>query len=364
MYTSFDFPQGKPGSAPGIEHDEIQALPSAGQPARITCTDYCASRVAVQEVIDIQSFLTGHRPIWSVVRWINVDGLEDMTAIHALATKYDLHPLAIEDLVHCSQRPKVDQYGGEDSEMQARLFIIARTFQLVQDRLEHGQVFVFLGHNTVLTFQEVATDVWDPVRQRLNSKGSRLRSMDASFLAYSLLDAIVDHCFPILERYGERAKELEDQIVEDARRGTMDAIHDFKRDLLTMRAAIWPMRDLVTALRRDPHECVSDTTRIYLGDLYDHMVQIIDIIESYLEATTDLTETYMSSISNRMNEVMKVLTIINTIFIPLTFLAGVYGMNFHYLPELAMPWAYPLFWVVCTLLALSMLTFFRRRAWL
>ena len=127
MYTSFDFPQGKPGSAPGIEHDEIQALPSAGQPARITCTDYCASRVAVQEVIDIQSFLTGHRPIWSVVRWINVDGLEDMTAIHALATKYDLHPLAIEDLVHCSQRPKVDQYGGEDSEMQARLFIIART---------------------------------------------------------------------------------------------------------------------------------------------------------------------------------------------------------------------------------------------
>jgi magnesium transporter len=363
MRKPFDPVQTLPGAAPGIEHEEIAALPSGARPACITCIDYCPTNVSVQDVDALDDFLTHHRPDWSVARWINVDGLADMGAIRALATKYNLHPLAVEDLLHVSQRPKVEAYGGEESEMQARLFIVARALYLQEGRLQHTQVSIFLGHTTVLTFLEATSDVWDPIRQRLKSKGSRLRGSDASFLAYSLMDAIIDRCFPILEYYGDLAEELEAQILEGARPGTLNAIHQYKRDLRLLRWAIWPMREVVSFLQRESHECVSDTTRVYLSDLYDHVIQIIDIVETYREMASDLTETYMSAISNRMNEVMKVLTMIGTIFIPLTFLAGVYGMNFHYFPELDQPWAYPAFWAICAVLATVMVLLFRRRSW-
>jgi magnesium transporter len=361
-----------PGDAPGIEHHEITNLPVEAKSARITCVDYSPSNILIQDINDLDDFLTHHRPEWCAVRWINVAGLSDMNAIHALATKYSLHPLAIEDVLHANQRPKVEPYGGEDSDLQtgqlagfqARLFIITRALRLQGGRLQNKQVSIFLGHSTVLTFQEVEGDEWNPIHQRLKSKGSRLRSCDASYLAYSLMDAIVDRCFPILEYYGDRAEELEDQILEGNQRGTIHEIHQLKRDLLLLRWAVWPMREVIATLRREPHECVSETTRIYLNDLYDHIVQIIDIIETYREMTSDLTETYMTSFSNRMGEVMKVLTVIGTIFIPLTFLAGVYGMNFRYFPELDQPWAYPVFWIVCVALALGMLALFRRRSWL
>jgi len=369
-----------PDSAPGIEHDELLTLPAspdlaASTEAHITCFDYCPTNMTVEESPDLDDFLQRHRPEWSAVRWINVEGLGDRTAIYALATKYDLHPLAIEDLLHVDQRPKVELYGGEESELRARLFIIARTMSLIPDtgqagpRLQHTQVSIFLGHKTVLTFQEKrgqqeARDVWDPIRQRLKSKGSRLRANDASFLAYSLLDALVDRCFPILEYYGDLSEVLETRILEGAGRNSLSEIHQFKRDLLLLRWAIWPLREVVSQLQREAHECISDTTRVYLSDLYDHIIQIIDIIETYREVASDLTEAYMSSISNRMNEIMKVLTLISTVFIPLTFLAGVYGMNFHYIPELNQTWAYPVFWIVCVLLAVLMLIFFKKRDWL
>jgi len=353
-----------PGSAPGIEHDEIASLPNGKGQVSITCIDYSPGQVLVQEVEDLESFLGRHRPEWSAVRWINVDGLSNMNAIHALATKYDLHPLAIEDLLHTTQRPKVESYGGEESEFLARLFIITRVLQIEDGRLTHHQISIFVGHKTVLTFQEKSSGEWDAVRQRIKSKGSRLRSNDASFLAYSLLDAGIDSCFPILEHYSNRAEELEDLILENFHSSAISEIHQLKRDLLTLRWVIWPMREVVSTLLRDPHECVSDTTRVYLRDLYDHVIQIIEIIETYREIASDLTETYMSSVSNRMNEVMKVLTLIGTIFIPLTFLAGVYGMNFRYFPELNQVWAYPAFWIICFFLAAIMLLLFRRRNWL
>ncbi len=353
-----------PGSAPGIEHDEIVNLPSGGGQVFITCIDYCTAEIAIQEITDLGDFVAHHRPGWSMVRWISVEGLSDMQAIHALATKYNLHPLAIEDLLHVTQRPKIDAYGGEGSDYLARLFIVARSLHIENGRLQHKQASIFLGHNTVLTFQEARNDQWDPIRQRIKAKGSRLRSNDASFLAYSLLDAIVDSCFPILEYYSERAEELEDQILEHPQSSLINSIHHLKRDLLLLRWVIWPLREVIAGLQRDPHECVSDTTRVYLRDLYDHIIQLIDIIETYREIASDLTETYMSAVSNRMNEIMKVLTLISTIFIPMTFLAGVYGMNFHYLPELGHVWAYPAFWLVCLIIAGSMLLLFRRRNWL
>jgi magnesium transporter len=358
------FSEKNPGAAPGLEHDEIQLRPSETGPVRVSCIDYCPAEIAIRDIDNLEDFLNHHRPDWAVVRWINVAGLSDMRLIHALSTKYDLHPLAIEDVLHLSQRPKVEPYGGEESEMQARLFIVAHALQLQDDRLCSEQVSIFLGHKTVLTFQEKPGNLWDPIRQRLKTKGSRLRTNDASFLVYSLLDANLDHCFPILEHFGDRAEELEILILDRSQRNTINDIHQLKRDLLLMRRNIWPMREVVYTLQRESHECVSDMTRVYLRDLYDHVIQIIDIIEIYREIASDLTETYMSSVSNRMNEIMKVLTMIGTIFIPLTFLAGVYGMNFHYLPELDQAWAYPAFWGVCFVVAGIMVVWFRRRKWM
>ena len=353
-----------PGAAPGFEHDEIPMLPSGPGRVRITCVDYCPENVLTQEIDDLKDFLARHRPEWSAVRWINVDGLSDMEVLHGLATKYNLHPLAIEDLLHLGQRPKVESFGAAGGEYQARLFLITRMLQIKDGHLDGEQISIFLGHKTVLTFQESRGDVWDSIRQRINTKGSRIRANDASFLTYSLLDAIIDNWFPILEHLGDRLEDLEDQVLERPQRQIINDIHQVKRDLLQLRRAAWPTREVVSALQRESHECMSDVTRVYLRDLYDHTVQIIDMIETYRELSADLTETYMSSISIRMNEIMKVLTIIGTIFIPLTFLAGVYGMNFHYFPELNMAWAYPAFWGVCVVLAGIMLLLFRRRGWL
>lgn len=364
MKTQFNRTDIRPGTAPGIEHDEIVDLPGKNERAAITCIDYSPGNVSIQDVSDLEDFLAHHRPEWSVVRWISIVGLSDMNAVHALATKYDLHPLAVEDVLHARQRPKMESYGGEESEFLARLFIVTRMLYIKDGSLQHEQLSIFLGHKTVLTFQESQKDNWDLVRQRIKAKGSRLRSNDASFLAYSLLDTVVDSCFPILEQYSDRAEELESLILQDSKPKLLNEIHQLKRDLLLLRWVIWPMREVVQSLQRDPHECMSDMTRVYLRDLYDHVIQIIEIIETYREIASDLTDTYISSVSNRMNEVMKVLTLIGTIFIPLTFLAGVYGMNFHYIPELDLTWAYPAFWLFCTILTVGMLFFFRRRNWL
>ena len=247
-----------PGATPGIEHDEIEGLPSGAEPAHITCVDYSPTNVAFQEVTDLDDFVAHHRPEWSGVRWIHVDGLADMNAIHALANKYNLHPLAIEDMLHVTQRPKIESYGGEDTEIQARLFIVTRIPNLSEGRLDHRQVSIFLGHKTVLTFQEAPNNAWDAIRQRLKTKGSRLRKSDASFLAYSLLDAIVDHCFPILEYFGDRAEDLEAQILENPLPGMINDIHQFKRDLLLLRWAMWPMREVVSLMQREEHECIAE----------------------------------------------------------------------------------------------------------
>jgi magnesium transporter len=356
--------QSVPGTPPGIEHNEIADLPGKQGKVSVSCTDYGPGQVLVQEISNIDDFVNMHRPEWTHVRWISVDGLSDRNVIQTLATKYDLHPLAIEDMLLQTQRPKVEAYGGDESEFMARLFIVAHTLQFHEGHLHHEQVSIFLGHKTVMTFQENPGTVWDLIRQRIKVKGSRLRNSDASFLAYSLLDAIVDNSFPILEALSNRAEELEAMILEQPRPELISEIHHLKRDLLLVRWVVWPMREVVSFLQRESHECISDTTRIYLRDLYDHVVQIIELIETYREITSDLTETHISSMSNRMGEIMKVLTLIGTIFIPLTFLAGVYGMNFHHIPELGITWAYPAFWIICIMATAGMLVFFRRRNWL
>jgi magnesium transporter len=357
------FKKAAPGSAAGIEPQDLSAVPGQPISVRITCVDYSPEQALFEEVRDLPAFIGRHRPEGTVVRWINVDGIEDLSVVRALAEKYHLHPLAIEDVLHVPQRPRVQAYE-DDGTYQARLFVIVRELELRDRQLHTEQVSIFVGHKTVLTFQETPGDVWDPVRQRIRTPGSQLRRHDASFLAYSLIDAVVDEAFPILELFGDRLEELEDRVLQHPTPDTIQEIHRVKRELLLVRRAMWPMREVLQRMQRDPHECFSEITRTYIRDVYDHAIQIIDIVETYREMGTGLTETYMTAMSHRMNEIMKVLTIMGTIFIPLTFLAGVYGMNFKYFPELEMPYAYPLFWGICLATAGGMLAWFRRRRWL
>jgi magnesium transporter len=353
-----------PGTAPGIHPDQVGKL-SAGRPAapvKVTVIDYSAEQVEMHGVLDFGAFLSSHRPAWTTVRWINIDGLTDLKAIEALAKKYELHPLAVEDLLNTNTRPKADAYGG-DPEVAARLFIITRMIELKGERLDSEQISVFLGHKTVLTFQETPGDIWDPIRARINAKGSRLRIGDASFLVYTLLDAIVDHIFPVLEHYGDRLEDLEAVVITGRRPDILLEIHRLKRELLLLRRALWPMRDVVHQLQGERHECLSETTRTYMTDLYDHVVQAMDILETYREVVAGLAETHLSTVNNRLNEIMKVLTVISVVFIPLNFMAGMFGMNFEHFPW-KWPHAFPAFAVSCLALVFVMLGWFRRHDWI
>ena len=352
-----------PGAGAGIEHHEITKLPSSAGETIITCIDYSPDKITVEKVEDLEFFMIYHRPEWASVRWINVDGLSDMNVIRAFAEKYDIHPLAVEDILSiANQRPKVDYYG--DETLKARLFMILRMVEMKEDHIATESIAMILGHKTIITFQPTPGDVWDPVRQRLQTRSNRLRTSDASFLAYTLIDAMVDNCYPILEYYGERLETLEEEVIDNPQRPTIMQIHALKRELLLLRRALWPMRDVVMALQRESHECISPQSQTYLRDAYDHIVILLEMIDTYREVGTGLTEIYMSSLSNRMNEIMKVLTLITTIFVPLTFLAGVYGMNFEYLPEKDWVWSYPIFWGICIALATLMIVWFRRRGWI
>ncbi len=354
-----------PGTAPGLFPEQLGTLAPAKpfEPVKATVIDYSSDMVEMHGVLDFGAFLASHRPAWTTVRWINIDGLTDLKAIEALAKKYELHPLAIEDLLNTATRPKADAYGG-DPEVAARLFIITRMIELKDARLDSEQIAIFLGHKTVLTFQETPGDVWDPIRARINAKGSRLRVADASFLVYTLLDAIVDHIFPVLERYGDRLEDLEGTVMSGRKPDILLDIHRLKRELLLLRRALWPMRDVIHQLQGERHECLSETTRTYMTDLYDHVVQAMDILETYREVVAGLAETHLSAVNNRLNEIMKVLTVISVVFIPLNFLASVFGMNFEHLPFKLAAWAFPGFLIFCLGLVLAMLGWFRRRSWI
>jgi magnesium transporter len=351
-----------PWTAAGIEASELVTRDGGGGPVVVTCVDYSPERCEIEEVRDIAGFLARHRPPWSRVRWIDIDGLGQMDVIHAFAVKYQLHPLAIEDVVHRVQAPKAEDYPGSE-EQPGRLFIVARTIEEHEGRIRSDQVSMFLGRSTLLTFHEAAADDLEPVRQRIRSPGSRLRQNDVSFLLYVLLDGIVDHFFPVLERFSVRLEEIEEELLTRPTQATLHRINAVKRDLLTVRRAAWPLRELIAQVQRDKHETLSETAQTYLRDVYDHCVQTIDLVETYREIASGLGDTYISIVSNRTNDIVKVLTIIGTIFIPLTFLAGVYGMNMP-IPENRSPLAYPLFWAVCAAIAGGMLLWFRKRGWL
>jgi magnesium transporter len=362
--ASSDFltPQKHPiGVAAGVELQDLARRPTRQGSVVVNCVDYDADNLLVQEITDFPEFIERHRPAWSKVRWINLRGLSDMHVIRALAEKYELHPLAIEDVLTGQQRPKVDDYPGS-GEHPGRLFVVAKVVHATRQRVTSRQVSFFLGRNTLVTFQDSAQDIFDSVRRRIESKGSRLRTNDVSFLLYVLLDGIVDEFYPLLEQYAGRIERIEHNVLTAPDRETLESIHRMKRDLLMIRRVAWPMRELIRELAREHHECLSAEAATYLRDVYDHMLVIFELVQSYHDFVTTLTETYMSTISNRMNEIMKTLTIISTIFVPLTFLAGVYGMNMP-IPENQFAWIYPLFWLIAVIVSVAMLRWFKTKGW-
>lgn len=331
-------------------------------PIAITCIDYCKERAEIRKIDDMVVFLAAHRPDWSQVRWINIAGDYPSSLIESFAVKYQLHPLAVEDVLDRRQRPKVEDYPASE-DAPGRLFMVTRLLHMVDGVLRNDQMSLFLGRHTLLTFQSRCNGVFDSVYRRIEVDHSRIRSNDPSFLCYTLLDAVVDGYFPVLEYYSDCIDDIEEDLLGNPRQCVMQKGQAVKRGLLALRRVIWPTRELVVQLQRDRHECLSETSLTYFRDVYDHCVQILDLSETCHEIASSLTETYMSIVSNRMNEIVKVLTVISTIFIPLTFVAGVYGMNMP-IPENEWEWSYPLFWLVCLSIGGGMLAWFRRLGWI
>ncbi|MCP5152242.1 MAG: magnesium/cobalt transporter CorA [Chromatiales bacterium] len=295
------------------------------------------------------------------VTWVDVQGVRDVERVRALGEALGLHALALEDVVNVHQRPKIEDF--ED-----HLFIVAR-MPLADGVSGTEQVAMFLGERYLVTFQERPGDCFDPVRQRAR-QSSRLRGQGPDYLAYALLDAGVDSFFPVLEGAGERIESLERDATERPDRVDMARIQAVKRELLILRRAVWPTREMLAAFLREESTLVDPRTRVYLRDCYDHTVQLMDVLETYREVASGLVELYLSSLSMRMNEVMKVLTVIATIFIPLSFLAGIYGMNFDRdaspwnMPELGWVYGYPFALGLMVLVAAVLLGYFWRRGWL
>jgi magnesium transporter len=292
------------------------------------------------------------------VTWIHVAGLHSIGAIETIGNAFQLHPLVLEDILNTDQRPKVDNYG-DYTYLVVKMLYSSETGDYTQE-----QISIVLGENYVISFQESDKQVFAPVRERIKRGKGRIRSMGADYLAYALLDTIVDHYFVLLEELGEQIELLEDRLVVEPDREILTEIYSLKTNMLFMRKAVWPLREIVNSLDRGDGKFFRAGTLLYMRDVYDHIVQVIDTVETYRDMVAGMLDIYLSSVSHKLNEVMKVLTIISTIFIPLTFLAGVYGMNFKYMPELEWAWGYPVTWLVMIVSAGLMVRYFRIKKWM
>ncbi len=293
------------------------------------------------------------------VTWLNIDGVHDVEIIEKIGKHFELHPLIMEDIVNTEQRPKLE-------DMDHYIFCVLKmlSYDETVNIIKTEQISLVLGGNFAILFQEREGDVFDPVRERIRNAKGRFRRSGSDYLAYALIDSVVDSYFHVLEKIGDKIETLEDELVSDPRPDTLQTIHELKREMIFLRKSVWPLREVISGLERGGSELIHEATIPFFRDVYDHTIQVIDTIESYRDMVSGMLDTYLSSISNRMNEVMKVLTIMATIFIPLTFIAGIYGMNFEYMPELKWPWGYFGVWFVMVLVALAMFAYFRKKRWL
>ena len=344
----------RPKHTPGMPPGTLVIDPSWPKPV-IQVIAYGPEQFFEKRITDVRELdeLIGKYP----VLWINVDGLGDESVLRYLGQLFKLHPLALEDVVSLRQRSKVDDY-------ETNLYTAMRMLYLQDGKLFSEQISFFLGSNFVLTFQENEGDCLDAVRERIRKKGGIVCNMNADYLLYSLIDAIVDAYFPLLESYDTRLDDMEEVILKHPDSSTVALLFDVKRDLMTLRRTLWPVREMASALVNSASPLITQTTRIYLRDCQDHAVRLLDLAETCRELDSSLMDFYLSTISNRMNEIMKVLTIISTIFIPLTFIAGVYGMNFKHMPELETRDGYFIVLGLMAVLGFGMFGLFVHRGWL
>jgi len=330
-------------------------IPEGATVPRIRITDFDATRVDEREIEEVEQ-LAPYLASDSVT-WIDVRGLGDEALLRRLGDLLGLHPLVLEDLVNVPQRPKREAYDGYD-------LIISRMVRVDPPAFDVEQLGIVLGRRHVVTFQEREGDVFDPIRERLRRGTGPMRKSGPDYLAYCLLDAIIDGYYPVLEGIGDFLEDLEEDVLARPIPATLQEIHRSKHLLMHLRRAMWPQREMLNGLLRGDSERFSEPVLVYLRDCYDHAVQILDIVETHREITNGLMDVYLSSVSNRMNEIMKTLTIMASIFIPLTFVAGIYGMNFEYMPELHSRWAYPMVWLIMLTIAGGLFFYFQRRGWL
>lgn len=293
------------------------------------------------------------------VCWVNVCGIHDPAIIEQIGNNFGLHPLVMEDILNTLQRPKQEN-------LEDYIFIVLKMiyYDNIKKEVLSEHVSFILGSNFVVTFQEREEDVFDPVRERIRKAKGRIRKMGADYLLYALIDAVVDNYFLVMETLGEEIETLEDQMLEHPAPVTLQTVHNLKREMIFLRKAVWPLREVINGLLKDESKLIKKTTEIYLRDVYDHTIQVIETTETYRDMVAGLHDLYLSSVSNKMNEVMKVLTIIATLFIPLTFIAGIYGMNFEFMPELKWKFGYFIIWGVMAAAAAVMFIYFRRKKWM
>ena len=345
----------KVGLAPGTL---IHVGEERDGPIVVRLTHYTPDAELEERVISDPAELLAYRDRAGVT-WVDVTGIHDVDLVAEIGEVFGLHPLLLEDVVHARQRPKTEEYDDH-------LYLVLKMLRCEEEgeRVDVEQVSVIVGERYVITFQETPVDTFDQIRARLRERTRRIRKAGADYLAYALVDSIVDNYFTVLETIADRIEAAEDELIEAPDEDALTEIFRLKRTLVYLRRAVWPLRDAVGALVRGETRFVKKATLPFLRDLHDHALRAVDLIETYRDMVGGMVDIYMSSVSNRMNDVMRVLTVIATIFIPLTFIAGVYGMNFDHMPELHWPWGYYAVWGVMVAVAIALLMFFRRRRWL
>ncbi|MGA1865613.1 MAG: magnesium/cobalt transporter CorA [bacterium] len=344
----------KAGLAPG---SLIHISEKKVEKAKITVIDYDENNLFEKEAKSAEECIPFKET--PSVTWINVDGLHDIELILKIGENFDLHPLVLEDIVNTNQRPKYEDYGNYVYVVLKMLY-----FNGDADEIKAEQVSIIIGANFIISFQEEEGDVFNPVRERIRNSKGRIRKMGADYLAYALMDAIIDNYFIILEKLGEMIEDMEEELVQEPSPGTLQIIHRLKTETIFLRKSVWPLREVINSLERKESSLIHENTVPFLRDLYDHTIQVIDSVETFRDLISGMLDIYLSSISNRMNNIMKVLTIIATIFIPLTFIAGIYGMNFKFMPELEWRWSYPFVWAVMIIIFIGMLFYFKRKNWI
>jgi magnesium transporter len=323
---------------------------------KIKVTEYTEDRYNYQELEDTKTDFTKiEEPL---IKWVDIYGLAQVEVIDEIGHQFNLHPLVLEDILSPNQRPKLEDYGNY-------IFVVLKKLSWNQEEeFEFEQISLILGENYVISFQERDTNLFNPIYERIQVPKGRVRLMGADYLFYVLIDIIIDNYFIILEKVGEDIENLEDDLIKNPDPETLQLIYRLKRSSIELRKSIWPIREIINKLQREQSNLIKDELQVYLRDIYDHIFRISDLLENYRDIIFGMLDMYLSSVSNRMNDIMKVLTIISTIFIPLSFLAGFYGMNFLHMPELSNPLAYPILIIIMGLIVLLMVYFFKRKKWI